>query len=85
MKYSSVMERIYTSLTQGWGGGRVLYEKVALSYTFYWQEEGSNPRRKGLTLLFSFYKNVIFPAQAEYSYLLANLRLKTFRSIIFKL
>ena len=75
MKYSSVvMERIYASLTQGFflggKGGGVLYEKVPLSYTFYWQKEGSNPRRKG--------KNVVFPAQAEYSYLSANLRLKIF-------
>ena len=37
MKYSSVvMERIYTSLTQGLeGGGGVLYEKVPLLYTFF--------------------------------------------------
>ena len=87
MKYGSVvMERIYTSLTQGLEGGVYSTKRYPFCIpSFYWQKEGSNPRRKGLTLLFSFYKNVVFPAQAEYSYLSANLRLKIFRSITLEL
>ena len=33
---------------------------------------------KGITLFFFFYKNVVFPAQAEYSYFSADFRLKIF-------
>ena len=35
-------------------------------------------KSKSANTLFLFYKNVVFPAQAEYSYFSADFRLKTF-------
>ena len=45
---------------------------------FLGKASGTKKRTALLRKLFSFYKNVVFPAQAVYSYLPANFRVKMF-------
>ena len=45
---------------------------------FFGKASGTKKRTALLRKLFSFYKNVVFPAQAVYSYLPANFRVKMF-------
>ena len=49
------------------------------SQVFMARVESRNPDTcPALTTLFFLYKNIVFPAQAEYSYFSANVRLKIF-------
>ena len=50
----------------------------ATAKLFFGKASGTKKRTALLRKLFSFYKNVVFPAQAVYSYLPANFRVKMF-------
>ena len=51
------------------------YNRTIIRFRF-WDIQNNQGLNKGYTLF--FYKNVVFPAQAEYSYFSADFRLKIF-------